>query len=188
MRQLTFGITAILLNFSQAFAAEGAHGAAHGIPSDVKWQAANIIVFIGILVYFGGAKVKAFFAGRNEEYHRVARETEKARKDLEAKAADLARRTLVLGQTSDQSLAKAHVEADMAMKDMVTKAKEDAARIIADAESQLKSGYSKQMEKLRVEALEMSLVAAESKLENLGTSEKSKVNAGIAARVEGATV
>lgn len=170
-------------------AAAAASSAAPGeIPSDVKFQALNLAVFFGILIYFGGPKVVALFKQRNEDYHRVARETERAKKELEDQRADLVRRSLELRQNTEVTMAKAKTEAEQAMRDQVTKANEEVARLLADAQGQLTSEYSKLMEKLRVEALEMSLTAAEGKLESLDVATKTKVSSGFVSRVEGATV
>ncbi|MCB9072667.1 MAG: ATP synthase F0 subunit B [Bdellovibrionaceae bacterium] len=176
----------VFLMSVQAFAET--HGAEHGIPGDVKWQAANIIVFIGILVYFGGAKIKKMFSERNETYHRIARETEKARKDLENQKADLIRRAKALHETSSQSLAQAKADAEKAMQEQVGRAKDEATRIVSEAQSQLKSDSAKLVEKLRMEAVEMSMAAATSKLESLSAGEVTKLNATIPKRVEGATL
>lgn len=170
---------------ASAFASSAAPGE---IPSDVKFQAINIAVFIGILIYFGGPKVKALFKQRNEDFHRVARETAIAKKALDDKKADVLRLTKQLRETSAQSLAQAKLEAEKAMNDQIAKANEEANRLVGEANSQLKSDYSKLMEKLRIEALELSLAAAENKLETLAAGEKSKVTTGFVSRVEGATV
>lgn len=177
--------TATLL-YSSAFAAGGAHG--EGIPGEVKFQALNIIVFLAILIYFAGPKVKALFIQRNEDFHRMARETEKARKDLENKKADLVRRARELRENYDQSIAQAQKEAEMALQEQVAKAKEEASRILRDAEAQLKAESSKLVEKLRQETLEMSLANADSKLQALSQVEKGKINSGFVQRVEGATL
>lgn len=169
--------------------AHAAGGHAPGeIPGDVKFQALNLTIFFAILIYFAGPKVVALFRQRNEDYHRVARETEKAKKELQDKREDLVRRSLELRQNAEVTMAKAKAEAENAMRDQVSKANEEAQRMMTEAQGQLKSDYSKLMEKLRVEALEMSLAAAETKLENLDASTKTKVSAGFVSRVEGATV
>ncbi len=176
----------ITLTSLSAFAATG-HGNGE-IPSDVKFQALNLAVFFAILIYFGGPKVVALFKQRNEDYHCVARETERAKKELEDRRADLVRRSLELRQNAEINLAKAKAEAENAMRDQVAKANDEAKRLMSEAEGQLKSDYSKLMEKLRIEALEMTLAAAETKLETIDAATKSKMNGGFASRVEGATV
>lgn len=171
-----------------SISAAASSGAPGEIPADVKFQAMNLAVFFAILIYFGGPKVVALFRQRNEDYHRVARETEKAKKELEDKRADLVRRSLELRQNTELTLSKAKAEADLAMKDQVAKAQEESRRLANEAEGQLKSDYSKLMEKLRVEALEMSLAAAGTKLDSLDAATKTKVSAGFVSRVEGASV
>lgn len=177
----------ILLMGSSRFAfASGSQSA--GIPSDVKFQALNITLFLGIIIYFAGGKIKAFFAQRFEDFHRSARETAQARKNLENKKEDLIRLTQNLLATSEQSLAQAKREADEAMRDLVVKANEEALRIANEAQAQLKSDYSKLMEKLRMEALEMSMRSAEGKIQAMSAADKTKINAGAAQRVEGAAL
>lgn len=178
----------VLLALLFSTSAVASTGGAHGIPWDVKFQAMNLAIFLGILVYFAGPKVKAHFKQRSEDFHRVARETAIAKKTLDEKKADVLRLTQQLRETSAQSLAQAKIDAEKAMQEQIAKANEEVSRMMGDANAQLKSDYAKLMEKLRLEALEMSIKAAEKKLETLNASEKSKINAGFAGRVEGASV
>lgn len=176
--------TPALFIAAKAFASGGGHET--GIPGDVKFQALNLVVFLAILIYFAAPKVKQFFAQRNEDYHRLARETEKARKQLEDKKADLVRRAQELRKNYDQSIAQAQQEAEGVMQEQVNKAREEAARILRDAEAQLKAESAKLTEKLRQEALEMSIASADSKLQSMAGTEKAKINSSFANRVEGA--
>ncbi|MCC6138459.1 MAG: ATP synthase F0 subunit B, partial [Bdellovibrionaceae bacterium] len=161
MKRLTAVIIGLLVLSSSV--ASASSGAEHGIPGDVKFQLMNLTIFFAILVYFAGGKVVALFKQRYEDFHRVARETEKAKKDLENKKADVIRLMQKLKTTYDQSLVEAQAEAENAMKDQIAKANEEVSRMATEAQAQLKSDYSKQMEKLRLEALEMSIVSAENK-------------------------
>lgn len=178
-------ISILVLGVSVAHASGGE---AHGIPGDVKFQLMNLSIFLVILIYFAGGKVIALFKQRYDDFHRVARETEKAKKELENKKADVIRLMEKLKTTYDQSLTEAQREAEQAMKDQIAKANEEVSRMASEAQAQLKSDYSKLMEKLRLEALEMSLAAAENKLKTLGAEDKAKVSSGFVGRVEGASV
>lgn len=177
----------LCINFLSATAL--ASGSAPGeIPGDVKYQLLNLTLFLFILVYFAGAKVKNSFSQRHEDFHRMARETEKARKALENKKAEVIRLTKQLRDTYDLSLVQAQQEAQLALKDQLQKASEEAARLSREASSQLRSDSSKLMEKLRLEALQMSMDTAQNKLGSLEASDKSKINSTFAGRVESATL
>jgi F0F1-type ATP synthase membrane subunit b/b' len=173
---------------AQAFANEGGGHEAHGVPKEVLYQAINLILFIGILVYFLRAKVRALFVGRFEEFTRVARETEQTRKNLEFKIADLIRRTEVLAQTSEKSLKNAKIDAEKVYLSEMDKTHQAAARADKEVDSQIHDDQTKLIEKLRTEALDMSIASAEEQLGRADGAEKSKITKQFNQRVEGAVL
>ena len=173
-----------------AQAAGGAHGASHeeGVPAVVYYQAVNVLIFVGILVWFTKDKVKSLYQQRLADYNRLAAETENARKELESKKSDLVRRSQQLKATSEQSLKDAKLEADKFYQSELQKTKEQAAKLAKDVEAQIVADQQKMIEKLRQEALELSVVAAEKQFHALGVDEKQKVTQRVQTRIEGASV
>ncbi len=181
----------MLLNFfiESANASSSAHGTGHneGIPTIVYYQAINVSIFIGILYWFGKDKVREFFSARLTEFHRLALETEQARKNLEHKKTDLVRRTQQLQTTSAQSLAEAKTEAEKMYLSEIEKTKGQAEKVSKDVEAQIITDQQKMIETLRQEALEMSVASAEQQLQGLDAGEKQKVAQNVQKRIEGAS-
>jgi len=170
---------------------EGDHAGGHHvpeIPGETKYQVINILMFLGLLVYFTRAKVKAFFAGRYEEFNRLALETEKARKTLEGQKADLVQRTQKLKATSQQSIKDAEAQAEKAYATQIATAKETAAKMGTDVSQQIKDTEKKFIEQLRTEALELAMADAEKQLSAIDTNERMKITKSFPQRVEGATL
>jgi F-type H+-transporting ATPase subunit b len=181
----------IFLNFfiESANASSSAHGASHNetIPTVVYYQAINVSIFVGILYWFGKDKVREVFRARLTEFHRLALETEQARKKLEHKKADLQRRTQQLQTTSAQSLVEAKSEAEKMYLSEIEKSKGLAEKVSKDVEVQIIVDQQKMIETLRQETLEMSVVSAEQKLKGLDSGEKQKVAQNAQKRIEGAS-
>ena len=173
-----------------ASASSSAHGAGHeeGIPAIVMYQAINVSIFVGILYWFGKDKVRDLFSTRLNEFHRLARETEEARKNLEHKKSDLVRRSQQLKQTSAQSLDDAKVEAEKMYASELQKSNAQAEKVSKDAEAQIVSEQQKMMEKLRQEALEMSVSSAQEQFQKMDSGEKQKVSQNVQKRIEGASL
>ncbi len=182
-------ITFLNLFIEVASASSAGHGTGHdeGIPTIVFYQAINVGIFIGILYWFGKDKVRAVFSARLVEFHRLALETEQARKNLEYKKADLVRRSLQLNATSTQSLSEAKAEAEKMFLGEVEKSKIQASKVSKDVDAQILTDQQKMIESLRQEVLEMSVASAEQQLMSLDSGEKQKVTQNVQNRIEGAT-
>lgn len=180
----------ILLIGAQALASEGGHGGGHGseIPKEVAYQALNLTIFIGLLVYFTRAKIRALFQQRYDNFTRLARETEQTRKNLEYKIADIIRRTQVLEQTSQKSLQDAQRDAEKMMAARLEDARQSAVRMENEVATQINDDQTKLIEKLRNEALEMSIADAEKQLQGTSAPDRDKVSKQFNQRVEGATL
>ncbi len=179
-------IASLLLVGSSAYASGGGGHHEDGIPMVVLYQAINFSIFVGILAYFAKDKVKALFQGRYDDFTRLARETEQTRKNLEFKIADIIRRTNTLEQTSQKSLSDAQRDAEKLYNTMIEDAKQAAARLQNEVTNQIKDDQAKMLEKLRTEALEMSVASAKQQLETTSQDEKVKVTRQFSQRVEGA--
>jgi F-type H+-transporting ATPase subunit b len=177
----------LLIDFANA--SSSGHGGGHdeGIPTIVYYQAINVSIFIGILYWFGKDKVREFFSARLSEFHRLALETEQARKNLEHKKLDLVRRSQQLQATSAQSLVEAKSEAEKMYLGEIEKSKQQAQKVAKDVEAQILTEQQKMIETLRQEALEMSVASAEQQLKGLDSGEKQKVAQNVQKRIEGAS-
>ncbi len=176
------------LLIQSVFASSGGGHHEVGIPTVVFYQAINVAIFVGILVWFGKDKVRTVFQSRLSEFHRLAQETEKARKDLEHKKADLVRRADQLQKTSQQSLQDAKQDAEKFYLEEIEKSKKQAQKIEKDVEAQIVADQQKLIEKLRVETLEMSVASAEQQMNTLDANTKQQISKNVQQRIEGASI
>jgi F0F1-type ATP synthase membrane subunit b/b' len=189
----TLSLISMLLVSAVALAsehgAEAAAGHGHGgIPKVVMYQAINFAILCAILYWAGRKKVPAFFTGRYETFMKQATEAARIKKDLEDKKADLEKRMETLRRTSAQSLEDAKKDADKLYAQELEKARSNATQIGKDAANVLSIDAQKLTEKLRLEALAMSVAAAEEQLKTTAPAEKTKLNTQFQQRVEGARV
>lgn len=184
-------ITALYLSLLpvMSFAAEHA-ASAHGdhVPKTVMYQAINITILFVILYFATRKKIPAFFKARYEDFMKQATEAARIKKDLEDKKADLLRRTELLRKTAIQSIEDSKRDAEKMFMQEIEKAKVSAQKIEKDALNVLAVDEQKLSEKLRLEALEMSVSAAEEQLNSAGASEKSRLNTQFNERVQGAVI
>lgn len=181
----------IYLILQIAFASSAGHGGGHhdeGIPTVVWYQAINVSLFFGLLFWFSKDKVRAVFQQRLADFNRLAQETEKARKDLENKKSDLQRRASELSKNSQQSLSEAKAQAQKMYLEEVEKSKKQAVKIEQDVETQIQTEQQKLIEKLRLDALEMSVGSAEKDISHMDANTQQKINKSVQQRIEGATL
>lgn len=195
MRQLSYLFTIVfsILGFGVIAWAES-HGAGHGdghgggVPKVVMYQAVNFFIFAAIIFFSAKNKVVTLFRERSEDFFRQAREAEQRKKELEFQQSDLERRFSELKSMKEQSIMRAELEAQQWVSTEKERALTEANNIAKDSETLLRAEEQKQMEHLRQEVLEMSMVSAEQNLGGLGGEEKAKVNRQFNARLEGANV
>lgn len=182
----------VLLISSIAFANEGGHGgAAHheaGIPRTVWFQFLNFGALVAIIFFASKNKVRDFFRQREQDYTRQAREAAERKQKLQNQKADLDRRFLELVMRREVSLKTAAEDAEKMVQREKQKTQEEVQRIHRDVQETLRIEEQKQMEKLRQEALDMSMVSAENDLKSLDANEKQKINGQFTQRLEGAVL
>ena len=106
------------------------------------WQAANLVVFLGLLVYFLRKPASTFFKDRRQEIEEGIRKTEESRKRAEQLAAEMEARLAKL----DTELAAIHEhakkEATAEQAELLRLAEEDARKIVervrADMETRVR--------------------------------------------------
>lgn len=179
----------LVLSSVTAFAEEHHAAAAHGghdVPRVVLYQAINVAILFVILFLATRKTIPAFFTARYQDFMKQATEAARIKKELDDRKADLIRRTEQLRKTSAQSVEESKKDAEKMFITEVEKARANAVKIAKDALNVLAIDEQKLSEKLRLEALEMSVASAESQLKE--GSEKTRESGQFNSRVEGATI
>lgn len=163
-------------------------GEAHG-PSPRLWiNAMNFAILLGILIYYARKPIRELFQQRYDDFNKQAVEAAKTKKELDAQRADLEQRIQKLRQTKEESIAKAKTDAEKMYESEIAKAQAGANKIVSDAQGTVEADVKKLLEKLRIEALEMSVESAEEQLKSISKEEKAKLNKQFTTRVEEVSV
>lgn len=164
----------VLLVPAAVFAA-GGHGG-EGVPKAVMYQAINVAILIGGLVYFTKDGIVAFFSGRTSTYLEAAQKSAQAREQAEKDFADIKAKLANLDQTREETLKKAQTQADELKGQILVEAAEVSKRIKSDAELTAKLEVERAQKELRTQLLKDSVEAARIVLtKDLGASDQQKL-------------
>ncbi|MFN7143514.1 MAG: hypothetical protein ACK4YP_07060 [Myxococcota bacterium] len=143
--------------------AEGGHGeaGAHGIPWDlIALQAANVVIFVGLLVWLARKPVGDYLKNRALGIRGQLEESAKLKAEAAARAADMESKLVSLGKRVDELKAEAAVEADKEAQRIEERAHADAARIKETAERTIREEATRARNELRGEAARLAVQLA----------------------------
>jgi F-type H+-transporting ATPase subunit b len=101
------------------------------------WQAINLVVFLGLLVWFLRKPVSTFFGDRRKEIEESLRKTEESRRRAEALAAEMEERLAKLDAEVSAIHARATKEAAAEQDELLRQAEEDARKIVERARADM---------------------------------------------------
>ncbi len=162
---------------ASVWASEGAHHGAEGIPyKTIITQAINLLIFIGLMVYFLRKELAKHFAERKSAFHELVNRAEKARSEAEATRKEISDRLVRMENSAQGSMKQAEVESEEMRKKMITEAKALSDRIQAEAQKSAQVEIDRARAELRTEILRMSTEQAEKTLrEKVGDTEKKRL-------------
>lgn len=158
-------------------AAEGEHGGAHGGAHGYAWdnliyRLINFALFIGVLVYFAGGKVKGMFRGRKEQ---IATEL----KDMETRKNEAAARlkqveTSIANMESERKtiLAEYKAQGESLKASILEQAKAQAEQLKAQAKMSADQEATQAIKQVRAELAELISAAAQKIVEEKLTKEE----------------
>lgn len=159
MIRTTWLILPVLLIALPAFAAGDGGGGSHFV-----WEAINLIILVGVLIFFSRKPVTAFLKSRRSEVADNLSASEKLLRESESRLAELKRKT----ENLDAELAEIRREtaerAEREAVEIVAEAKTTAARIERDAESAVERETLRAQQALRKEAAELAMELAGERL------------------------
>ena len=169
----------ILLAPALVFAAAAEHGGEHHeieIPKAVIYQAINIAILIGGLIYFTREGIVSFFAGRKTAYLEAAQKSAFAREQAEKEFVDIKGKLANLDSTRAEQLNKARTHADDLKKQITTEADQVSKRIREDAEMTARLEVQRAQKELREKLLNDSVEAARIVLtKDIGATDQQKL-------------
>lgn len=154
--------TLILLSPVMALAAGGhdAHGAGHGMPTTVIYQAINLTILFGGIIYFAKDGIKQFFADRKAAYIDAAKKSASAREEAEKQFEEMKGKIAHLEATYASSIAQAKANAAELKEQMIADANAIAKRIKEEAELTVKLEIERAQVQLKQQLLKDSIETA----------------------------
>ncbi len=128
------------------------------------WKWANFIVLAGALGYLIGKNAGPFFAGRSRQIRSDMVEAEAARKDAEARAAEVDRKLADLGAEIAALRASSQTEAEAERQRLARHTAAEIAKIQAHSEQEIESAANAARMELKRHSAELAIDLAERKI------------------------
>lgn len=166
----------------------GVAAAAEGGGDPVReaiFQGINLLIILGLILYFAGGPIKTFFAGRREGIKQDLDEAARLLAEAEQRNAELQRRLVDLSSEIEHireaSSRRAEEEADRILAD----ARATAERIRRDAQAAVDQELRRARNELREEAADLALEIAARKLsDQVADSDRERLMDEFITRVE----
>ncbi|MCB0392371.1 MAG: ATP synthase F0 subunit B [Bdellovibrionales bacterium] len=148
-----------------ALAASGAHG--DDIPFKmIISQSINLLIALGVVVYFSKNKVKELFKNRLEDYHKEVKKAEEAKSQAEKKKREISERLNKLKSNQQESINHAKAEAEVMKNKIIADAENLSRKLAEEAKRTYEFECMRANESLRQELLSKAVVNAEDKLKD----------------------
>ena len=174
LRTIVTAVCFFLLSAGAAFASE------HSI-ADMPWgnfafRIGNFVLFIGIIAYFFGAKIKGFFKGRTQQIANEITLLEQRKAETSAALAEVEDRIKNLEVERKAILAEYQAQGEAAKATIIAKAEEAAVRLQEQAKRTAQNEIDQAVDAIRADMAEKIAQAAERMLaERLSTEEHGKL-------------
>ena len=150
--------------------------AAGGGASDMIWQAVNLLILLGVVLYFARKPIQNFFADRREQIKNDLDESARLLESAETRYAEWQRKLIELDQETQRIKSEGvrHAEEDAAQ--ILADAQAAAERIHRDAEAAVEQELRRAQQELRAEAVALATELAERILtEQLADSDRERL-------------
>ena len=153
------GKTFLLLLPVTVFASGGEHHG--GIPWDtIAYQAINVSIVFGALLYFAKQPIKEFFSGKREAFVQASEKATSVKKKAEQDHLEIKVQLTKLESTADESVARARAEAADLRLALISEAEALSEKMKKDAENAAKLEVERAKISLRRQLIEDSLAQA----------------------------
>ena len=182
MRRLSVAI--VLLAPAAARAAEEGHG---GDPMTLFWQGLNLVILIGVIVYFGRGPLRAFMADRRLTIEQGIASAQHELAAAEQRLAECNQRVGALGAEIEEIKRSVRAQAENERDRLIADARSAAERIRRDAQLAVDQEGRRAREDLRAEAAEMAVrLAADLLKRKVGDAARARLVDEFVARIESA--
>lgn len=160
---LFFFIFCFLFQSSIGYGAEehAAHHAAEFKPLTEAFRIINFLVVFGILYYLLSKHIKNFFAGRREDIVKSLNDAEQSKSSAEKRLSEWESKIKEMKNTVLQMIEDARREGEHTKDNIIKYANESSKKILEKAKKEIEYETKIVMERLRAEALELTIRMAE---------------------------
>jgi F-type H+-transporting ATPase subunit b len=158
LRIALLAVGTLALSQGLALAAGGGGEGDHG--SEMKtfgWQAVNLVILVGVLVYVGRKPIVAFFSERREQIQGDLAAAAQLLTDAEARNSELQRRLVDLESEVEEIREIARRRAEEESERILAEARKAAERIRSDATAAVDQELRRAQQELRDEAANLAL-------------------------------
>jgi F-type H+-transporting ATPase subunit b len=163
----------LIFTFTALFAAGAfAGGAEEGVPYvKILFQAINLGILIGLIVFFVRGSIVKAFAQRQADYLDQSQKTEKALKAAEQSLSEIKSTLQKLEQTEKITLEKAQAEALMQKKNYISEAELQAQKISNESQMLIENEIAKAKEHLNEVVLDKALEISSQQISQKNSSQ-----------------
>jgi F-type H+-transporting ATPase subunit b len=174
---------ALVLVAGSAQAAGG--GGDHDPVTEAIFQGINLLIVLGLLVYFGRVPIREFFASRRSTIRSELDQAAELLNQAEQRNAELQRRLVDLSSEIEDLREAASQRAEQEAERILADARATAERIRRDAQAAIDQELRRAQSELREEAADLALEIAARKLsENVTDSDRDRLMDEFITRVE----
>lgn len=152
-----------------------AAAAGHGFPWS-SWIVSilNLLVFIGIIYWFGGSAITAYYTNRRKALLADLEEAKRLREEAEARLEEYTARLEALEDERRELLDEYHEQGEREKKRIIEEAKKQVEKMRADAELTIEQEVKKAVATLEQQAVDLAVdLAEEMTRERLDRSQQS---------------
>lgn len=162
MQRLKIVLTAFCFLVLSAIPAIAAGDGDHGESwSNLAFRIVNFILFIGVIYYFAGKKIVAFFKGRTEGIAADIASLEQRKADAQKSLAEVEQRIASLEEERQALLAEYASQGEALKASIIEKAEHAAAQITAQAKNTAQNEIKAAIEAMRAEMADKVVEATE---------------------------
>jgi len=164
MKKKLFFVFLILLATSAiAYASGGAEAGGHDSHKliDFGWRILNFAVLVFILYKLGAKAIKGFFVGNREAVNASLEEAEAAKKEAQQKLQECIARVDKASEEVSEMTDLIRAQGIQEKEKIIEDAKRNAEKMKEDAKARIEQEFNKAVNRLRVEAADISVEMAE---------------------------
>jgi F-type H+-transporting ATPase subunit b len=162
MRIIGLAALVLLAAATVALGAEQGGGEDHGLPwMNFIFRLVNFIIFIGLIWWLAGSKIKDFFVGRKDDIKNKIEDLEGRRAKAEERLREVESRIAGIEAEREEILKKFREQGEKAKEAIIEEAEKKAALTVEQAEQAAGQEYNQVMAGLRSEVADMIVDAAE---------------------------